>query len=841
MMTVAAAALDANASLNVYYVKFATSSGVTGGFNIKVVGTTANAWTFRSTYGNYDGEAYDGDGTDACSNIRWDDSSCLFANQAHFRWRNDDGGEGALASEWYNVSWDYRKKIVVNNPNATSYTNLPVKFSVLYDSSMKSDFSDLRFTDSTGTALIPFFIESYDASASSTVWVKIPSLPASDSATIYMYYGNVAASDASDGDNTFDFYESFESNSLASYSGDTATKFQTGTSFARHGTYGLDAGSHSAEKTVTGIYRTGSQTAQGKTIRYFQYVDASQQDEPCTLFGVQSSGNNYAVCLDEYPSQAVEIVKNVTSNDTSGAPAPVTLATSTATYSTGWYEVSIDWLTSNTINASVYNSAGTAIATLSTTSSTYTSGGMGFSFWGQHGGWDYYTVRQYAASAPTVIFGSKQANNGATWAAAEDAVLPALSTGSNIRLRFSIQNTGADLTNYFRLQVAPKGLALNCESVSAGSYNDVPTTALGCGSSVACMTSSAQFTNLSSTSPSLSYPGSMRFAQGEILEDPSNQTINMTIPSNYATEVEYNFQMTNNATGNAYCFRSSKAGIDFDSYDHVAQATILHTPTLGTISFNSAQDISLTEGATTTITATTTVTDFNGYADLISATTTMFRSGALSTCTANDNSCYQIGTSSCAFSSCSGNSCLLTCSADMQFFADPTDNGSAYFGQHWYARMSVLDSSNLYSIATSSYQDMYTLYGLDLNTSSINFSTLDPGQNSTSTATTTVVNTGNAPIDINLSGSALTGPGGPSYDIPVGSQKYATSTFVYGSCSICQLLTGSATNVSVNISKTTSTTTQSTKDLFWGINVPTGRPSGSYTGSNTFTAVTPGG
>ena len=36
-------------------------------------------------------------------------------------------------------------------------------------------------------------------SASSTVWVKVPSIPANGSSDIYMYYGNNAVSDASNG------------------------------------------------------------------------------------------------------------------------------------------------------------------------------------------------------------------------------------------------------------------------------------------------------------------------------------------------------------------------------------------------------------------------------------------------------------------------------------------------------------------------------------------------------------------------------------------------------------------------------------------------------------------
>ena len=831
MITVAGSVIDANSSFHIIGNKFASSSGVTSGFNVKQTGAPISAWTFTQHYGNYAGEAFDSDGADACGNLRWDDSACLFVNQAHYRWRNDDGGEGALATEWYNTGWSSRKKVAISNPNATAYTNYPVKVTVLYDASMKTDFSDLRFTDSTGTALIPYFIESSVASASSTVWINVPSLPASGSATVYMYYGNAAAADASDGSGTFTFYDSFENNNLTGYSGDTATKFNTGVSFARVGTYGVDAGVHVNEKTVNGMYRTGTQTAQGKTIRFFQYVDAAQSDEPCTLFGVQSAGNNYALCLDEYPSQTIEIVKNVTSNDGSGT----VLASTTVTYTTGWYEVSIDWLTTNAINVTVYGPSGSVFATLSTTDSSYTSGGMGFSYWFQHGGWDYYTTRAYAAAAPTAIMGVKQMNNGATWVAGEDTAYGTLPTGSNIRLRMSVQNTGVALVNQsFRLQLAPKGAALNCESVPYVNYNDVPV-AGSCGSAAACMTSSSQFTNLASTSGLLSYPASMNFSAGEMMQNTSNQTNGIPLASNAATEVEYNFQMTNNATSNTYCFRTSKGGVDLDSYDRVAEATILHAPFLTNISLNAATSIALTEGTSTNIYITASTTDLNGYADMVSATSTLYRSSLGSSCNSSLSSCYQIASTSCAFSNCSGNSCSLTCTAPVEYFADPTDIGSVYAADNWLSRIAVQDSTGLRDTQASFGVELLTLHGLALQTASINFGTLSAGQNTGSTnATTTINNTGNALIDIQLLGTDMASGGST---IAVGQQQYATTTFSYGSCALCQYLSGSATNVTIGIPKTSSTSTPTTGNVYWGINVPTGTGAASFTGTNTFIAT----
>ena len=836
MITVAGTVIDANASMSIAGDSFATSSGITSGYNVTRTGSPVSAWTFTSEYGNYAGEAYDLDGVDACGNIRWTNSSCLFQSEKHYRWRNDDGDVGALASSWYNASWSKRQKVAITNPNASTLSSYPVKMVVNYASSMNSDFSDMRFTDSSGTSSIPYWIESSTASVSATVWVNVPSLPASGNATIYMYYGNASATSSASGSSVFSFYEDFESNSLAAYSGDS-TLFTTGTTFFHNGAYGLYASAgNQGQKTTNGLYRTSSLVSTGETIRYYQYVDATQQDEPCTLFGVQSSAHNYAVCLEEYPTSHVSLAKNVTANDTSGT----VLATTSASYSTGWYQVVIDWLSSAThITVNIYDSTGALFATATSSDSTYSSGGMGFSFWGQHGAWDFYSARSYAASIPTAIFGAEEGSNGATWKIAEDTALSGTSgitIGQNVRVRFSVQNTGAQVTGQqYRLQVAPLGSSLSCEAVPHINFNDVPTASGGCGTSAACMATSSQFTNKAPTSGLLSYPATMNFNAGQILQDPSNQSDLMTLNANAATEAEYNFKMTNYAMASDYCFRTTNGGLDLADYSKVARATVLHPPQISNIVLNATHDIVLTEGTTTLVTVTASSTDGNGYADVVSATSTIYRSGVGPQCSADLNNCYHIATSSCGFSNCSGNTCDVTCTASIQYFADPTDASSTYVGQKWLATIALQDSTALRDTQTSLGVNLLTLYGLAISTGPINFGILPVGGNTGSVnATTTIINTGNSLINVQLSGTDLSS--GAS-SIAVGEQKYATSTFIYGSCSICQFLTGSASNVNMNIAKPTSTSSTQSGNLYFGVDVPNGSAATTYSGTNTFIAV----
>lgn len=111
---------------------------------------------------------------------------------------------------WYNASWLKRKKITLTGGASGAQTDYQIKLTVAYDSDMKSDFSDLRFTKADGTTLVDAWLETYTASTSATVWVEFTTTPA-DAVTedYYMYYGNSEASSAWNMDDTFLFADDF--------------------------------------------------------------------------------------------------------------------------------------------------------------------------------------------------------------------------------------------------------------------------------------------------------------------------------------------------------------------------------------------------------------------------------------------------------------------------------------------------------------------------------------------------------------------------------------------------------------------------------------------------------
>ena len=116
------------------------------------------------------------------------------------------------AYAWLN---DYGWRSEITLSSATTMANYQVKLEL---SSTNFDYShaqtngeDLRFTD-TSDVLQDYWIEEWNASGTSTIWVEVAT---SGTSTFHMYFDNSSASAAGNGDNTFDFFDdSFATESI---------------------------------------------------------------------------------------------------------------------------------------------------------------------------------------------------------------------------------------------------------------------------------------------------------------------------------------------------------------------------------------------------------------------------------------------------------------------------------------------------------------------------------------------------------------------------------------------------------------------------------------------------
>jgi len=122
-------------------------------------------------------------------------------------------------------------------------------------------------------------------------------------------------------------------------------------------------------------------------------------------------------------------------------------------------------------------------------------------------------------------------------------------------------------------------------------------------------------------------------------------------------------------------------------------------------------------------------------------------------------------------------------------------------------------------------------------TSSITYDPLLPGDDTgVVNESTTITNTGNTILDLEVSGDNLCTdyPSCTGYQIAVGYQEYKTTAFTYG---LGTALSATPTIIQLNLAKATTLPSNSSTTLYWGMGIPFPKESGSYSGANLLTAV----
>ncbi|RLG48957.1 MAG: hypothetical protein DRO06_00335, partial [Thermoproteota archaeon] len=132
-------------------------------------------------------------------------------------WSDPDGSNDerhrVLVLGWWSADWAYRRKVVVFSEGDARDYQVPAELSSSWFDYSKTapGGADLRFVwyDPSSGSLeeLSYWIETWDPSGDSRVWVKVPSLRARWEVPVFMYYGNPSAPPASDLDATMDFLE----------------------------------------------------------------------------------------------------------------------------------------------------------------------------------------------------------------------------------------------------------------------------------------------------------------------------------------------------------------------------------------------------------------------------------------------------------------------------------------------------------------------------------------------------------------------------------------------------------------------------------------------------------
>lgn len=415
-------------------------------------------------------------------------------------------------------------------------------------------------------------------------------------------------------------------------------------------------------------------------------------------------------------------------------------------------------------------------------------------------------------------------------------------SGSTYRLRLGVENTGqGTASTTFQLEFG-LNTGGNCSAIGSWTKVGGPS-----DSTAFIMASSSNLTNGSSTLNIPLAKGGVAsttvnsFVSG-VVANTTSTTAGVSIASSSFTELEFAIKPTGNATtSNPYCFRVTQSGTEIGTYASYPQIQLSNNaaPSASSLVVNNSNPIILTANTTTTVPVSFQVTDNNGCSDVFSSgniSVLLYRSSiGSSSCntTQNNRYCYKVTTST---HNCSGmnNSANATSTFYVYYFADATDASSSYVAQNWLATVIATDASNATGSADSSGVELNTLVAIDVTTSSIDYGTVNAGSNTGATnqiATTT--NAGNSSTTLQLSAQETLTYG--SNVITTSSQRYATSSFTYPGASVA--LSDSATTVSGFILTSPTSTTKVSGPTFWGVAVPGGNPTGTYTGVTTFGAL----
>ncbi|MFH1586876.1 MAG: DUF2341 domain-containing protein [Candidatus Diapherotrites archaeon] len=109
-------------------------------------------------------------------------------------------------------TYEYKRTITLSptTPSANYQVKVQLTTGNFDYSNVLSGGDDLRFTD-TGNNLLDYWIETWNASGTSTLWVEVPT---SGTSTINLHYGNSEASADTNGANTFVFFDDFPDSSV---------------------------------------------------------------------------------------------------------------------------------------------------------------------------------------------------------------------------------------------------------------------------------------------------------------------------------------------------------------------------------------------------------------------------------------------------------------------------------------------------------------------------------------------------------------------------------------------------------------------------------------------------
>ncbi len=244
-------------------------------------------------------------------------------------------------------------------------------------------------------------------------------------------------------------------------------------------------------------------------------------------------------------------------------------------------------------------------------------------------------------------------------------------------------------------------------------------------------------------------------------------------------------------------------------------------------------------GSSNTQSFSATITDNNGYADVESASGAIYLAPATLKSTGDCNTvselnCYDI--SICELSSGSGANVTVTCGTGSHplttwFNISPSSS--------WKAHINSVAGSTTYSFETESSFTVNSLNAISVSELNIPYGSLALGAVSAS-KTTTLQNAGNIVTDVLIDGLNMTADS----NILARAQQHwsPSSSFTWGDSDYTLVENAAVGSASAgcsdrSIAVTSDHNTMTNSPIYWKIKIPSSQASGSYSGTNSFSAT----
>lgn len=253
----------------------------------------------------------------------------------------------------------------------------------------------------------------------------------------------------------------------------------------------------------------------------------------------------------------------------------------------------------------------------------------------------------------------------------------------------------------------------------------------------------------------------------------------------------------------------------------------MHVNTVSSTSFSDAFLLLPSPGGIKTVYLNGIATDPNGDADITSIQAFFYESDvelcSVSSMYDDKNKCYR--NTSCSVQNVNGDdSVTFTCPISMQYYA----NATLSLNKNWIARVVVRDTVGADDATVSTeVGEIISVYP----SANIDFGSLYAGEstNGETNAHMTVVQTGNSPADINISGSPMTCTSG---NIPRANIQYTLTDIAGGT----PLTSAFSMLTAFNLPVRTDDSVSMSKMLYWNLIVPAS-VSGNCSGSIVVTAI----